>query len=98
MCFCNTTKVLFAAALLAAAPLVSVLRAEAPMMGGMADDPVKTAAMKQMSDAKMMAADPNTPAMHDDRPVNEYALLRTVKGSRFQPDSLVAWYEHTKNP
>jgi len=48
--------------------------------------------------ALMMAADPNTPAMHDDRPVNEYALLRTVKGSRFQPDSLVAWYEHTKNP
>ena len=48
--------------------------------------------------AQMMAADPDAPAMQDDRPVNEYVLLRTLKGNRFQTDSLVAWYEHTKNP
>jgi spermidine synthase len=48
--------------------------------------------------AEMVAADPNAVAMQDDRPVNEYVLLRKLKGSRFQPGSLLAWYEHTKHP
>jgi len=30
--------------------------------------------------------------------VNEYVLLRKLKGSGFQKDSLLAWYEHTKAP
>jgi spermidine synthase len=48
--------------------------------------------------AQMVAADPNALAMHDDHPVNEYVLLRKLKGSRFQAGSLLAWYEHTKHP
>jgi hypothetical protein len=48
--------------------------------------------------AQILAADPNAQAMQDDRPVNEYVILRKLKGSRFRADSLVAWYEHTKNP
>jgi spermidine synthase len=53
---------------------------------------------KEIPITQVMAADPNAPAMHDDRPVNEYVLLRTLRGSRFQADSLMAWYEHTKQP
>src|SRR5215472_1521946 len=48
--------------------------------------------------AEMVAADPNAVAMQDDHPVNEYVLLRKLKGSRFQAGSLLAWYEHTKHP
>jgi spermidine synthase len=48
--------------------------------------------------AQMVAADPNAAAMQDDHPVNEYVLLRKVKGSKFQAGSLLAWYEHTKHP
>jgi spermidine synthase len=51
---------------------------------------------RETSVAQMMAADPNAPAMQDDRPVNEYVLLRELKNSRFETDSLLAWYEHTK--
>lgn len=47
---------------------------------------------------QIQAADPNAPAMNDDRPVNEYVLLRKVKASQFQAASLMAWYEHTKHP
>ena len=53
---------------------------------------------RETSVAQMMADDPDAPAMLDDRPVNEYVLLRKLKGSRFQTDSLLAWYEHTKAP
>ena len=53
---------------------------------------------RETSVAQMMADDPTAPAMLDDRPVNEYVLLRKLKGSRFQTDSLLAWYEHTKSP
>jgi spermidine synthase len=48
--------------------------------------------------AQMVAADPNAAAMQDDHPVNEYVLLRKLKGSKFQAGSLLAWYEHTKHP
>jgi len=48
--------------------------------------------------AQMVAADPDAVAMKDDRPVNEYVLLRQLKGSRFQAGPLLAWYERTKNP
>jgi spermidine synthase len=53
---------------------------------------------RETSVALMMADDPDAPAMIDDRPVNEYVLLRKLKGSRFHTDSLLAWYEHTKAP
>jgi len=53
---------------------------------------------REISMTQLMSADPNTQAMHDDRPVNEYVLLRKLEGNRFQPGSLVAWYEHTKKP
>jgi len=52
---------------------------------------------RETSVARIVADDPNTPAMHDDHPVNEYVILRKLNGSRFQLDALVAWYEHTKN-
>lgn len=52
---------------------------------------------RETSVAKIVADDPNTQAMHDDRPVNEYVILRKLNASRFQLDALVAWYEHTKN-
>jgi predicted membrane-bound spermidine synthase len=48
--------------------------------------------------AEMVAADPNAVAMQDDHPVNEYVLLRKLKGSNFQAGSVLAWYEHTKHP
>jgi spermidine synthase len=48
---------------------------------------------KPISD--MIASDPNTEAMHDDHPVNEYVILRRLKESNYQPGALVAWYEHT---
>jgi len=53
---------------------------------------------KEIPIAQMLTADPNAVAMQDDRPVNEYVLLRKLKGSRFQAGSVLAWYEHTKNP
>lgn len=46
--------------------------------------------------AEIIAADPNAQAMRDDRPVNEYVILRKLKANRFQTDALVAWFEHTK--
>lgn len=48
--------------------------------------------------AEFIAADPNAQAMRDDRPVNEYALLRKLKETQFQGDALVAWFDHTKTP
>jgi spermidine synthase len=57
-----------------------------------------TVLQRETSMAQILAADPNAQAMQDDRPVNEYVILRKLKGSRFRADSLVAWYEHTKNP
>ncbi len=52
---------------------------------------------KETSISSMLAADPNAQAMRDDRPVNEYVILRKLNEGKFQADSLVAWYEHTKN-
>lgn len=43
-----------------------------------------------------LSADPNAQPMRDDRPVNEYVILRKLKATRFQTDALVAWFEHTK--
>lgn len=48
--------------------------------------------------SEFIAADPNAQAMGDDRPVNEYALLRKMKETRFQTDALVTWFDHTKTP
>lgn len=48
--------------------------------------------------AQMIAADPNAPAMHDDRPVNEYVILRKLRDNHFQPEALLTWYARTKNP
>jgi hypothetical protein len=53
---------------------------------------------REISMSQLMTADPNTQAMHDDHPVNEYVLLRKLEGNKFKPGSLVAWYEHTKTP
>ena len=53
---------------------------------------------KETSLSGIIASDPNAVAMQDDRPVNEYVLLRKLESSRTQPGSLVAWYEHTRNP
>jgi spermidine synthase len=47
---------------------------------------------------ELIAGDENTPAMQDDHPVNEYLILRTLTGNKFQVDALSAWYEHTKSP
>jgi spermidine synthase len=46
----------------------------------------------------MLAADSTAQAMRDDRPVNEYVILRKLQATQFQPDALLAWYEHTKSP
>jgi spermidine synthase len=48
--------------------------------------------------AQLIDDDPNAEAMHDDRPVNEYVILRRLKLSRYRSDALMAWYEHTKQP
>ena len=53
---------------------------------------------RETSVKQFIAADPNVPAMHDDLPVNEYTLLRILKGSQFDKHALMAWYDHTKNP
>jgi spermidine synthase len=53
---------------------------------------------KETSMAKLLDSDPNEPAMRDDRPVNEYVILRRLQKSGFKKDALVAWYEHTKKP
>jgi predicted membrane-bound spermidine synthase len=53
---------------------------------------------RETSMAQFLAFDPDAQAMRDDRPVNEYVILRELNGSRFQAHSLVAWYEHTRNP
>jgi hypothetical protein len=53
---------------------------------------------KETSMARILASEPNEPAMRDDRPVNEYVILRRLKRSGFQKEALLAWYEHTKNP
>ena len=47
---------------------------------------------------QILAGDTNAPAMQDDRPVNEYLILRTLARNKFQIASLAAWYEHTKEP
>ena len=54
--------------------------------------------LRETTMAQMLAADPNAQAMHDDHPVNEYVLWRTLKDSKFQSDNVIAWYEHTKQP
>jgi spermidine synthase len=46
----------------------------------------------------MLDADPNAQPMRDDRPVNEYVILRKLNTTQFQADALLAWYEHTKSP
>ena len=48
--------------------------------------------------AKIVDSDPNEPAMRDDRPVNEYVILRELKRTGYQKAALVAWYEHTISP
>ena len=48
--------------------------------------------------SEFIAIDPNAQPMRDDRPVNEYALLRKLEETRFQTDALVAWFDHTKSP
>jgi hypothetical protein len=53
---------------------------------------------KEISMAHLMASDPDTQAMRDDHPVNEYVLLRQLQASRFQTDAVVAWYQHTRHP
>jgi hypothetical protein len=53
---------------------------------------------KERPIAQIVSSDTNTPAMQDDRPINEYVILRTLKRNKFQVASLAAWYEHTKNP
>ncbi len=53
---------------------------------------------KETSMTQLMASDPNTAAMRDDHPVNEYVLLRKLQANRFQTDGVVAWYEHTRHP
>jgi spermidine synthase len=52
----------------------------------------------EISTAQFIAADPQAQAMHDDRPVNEYVILRQLKRTRFRADALMAWYQHTKDP
>jgi spermidine synthase len=53
---------------------------------------------RETSLSGIIASDPDAVAMQDDRPVNEYVLLRKLESNRTQPGSLVAWYEHTRNP
>jgi predicted membrane-bound spermidine synthase len=48
--------------------------------------------------AEIIAADPNTQAMRDDHPVNEYVILRELNANRSNPYALIAWFDHTKNP
>jgi hypothetical protein len=48
--------------------------------------------------AQIIAADPDAQAMRDDRPVNEYVLLRKLNAAQFQPKALLAWYDHTREP
>ena len=48
--------------------------------------------------AAFLNADPGAEAMRDDRPVNEYVILRKLNATQFQADALLAWYEHTKSP
>ena len=48
--------------------------------------------------SQMIDVDPTAEAMRDDRPVNEYVILRKVRASQFRSEDLLAWYEHTKNP
>jgi len=48
--------------------------------------------------AQIIAADPGAQAMHDDRPVNEYVILRKLNATQFQPKALLAWYDHTREP
>jgi hypothetical protein len=52
---------------------------------------------KETSMSSLLSADPNAQAMQDDHPVNEYVILRKLNEGKFKTDSLVAWYEHTKN-
>jgi hypothetical protein len=53
---------------------------------------------RETSMNQFIAADPNAKAMHDDLPVNEYTILRVLKGSQFDKHALMAWYDHTMNP
>ena len=62
------------------------------------EDEVNYVLKREISITQLESADPNALAMQDDHPVNEYVLLRKLKGSRFQAGSLLAWYEHTIHP
>jgi spermidine synthase len=62
------------------------------------EDEVNYVLHREIPITRLESADPNASAMQDDHPVNEYVLLRQLKRSRFQAGSLLAWYEHTKNP
>ena len=53
---------------------------------------------KEKSINTLIAADVNAPAMQDDRPVNEYLILRTLEANHFKAEALTAWYERTKKP
>jgi hypothetical protein len=46
----------------------------------------------------MLNADPTAQAMRDDRPVNEYVIMRKLNATHYQTDALLAWYERTKSP
>ena len=48
--------------------------------------------------SEMIDVDPTAEPMRDDRPVNEYVILRKLRATQFRSDDLLAWYEHTKNP
>ena len=52
---------------------------------------------KERPIAEFIAIDPGAQAMRDDRPVNEYALLRKLNETHFQPEALAAWFQHTKD-
>jgi predicted membrane-bound spermidine synthase len=46
----------------------------------------------------MLNADPTAQAMRDDRPVNEYVIMRKLNATHYRTDALLAWYERTKSP
>ena len=53
---------------------------------------------REITVAQMIAADTEAQAMHDDRPVNEYVILRKLNATQFQTKALLAWYDHTREP
>jgi spermidine synthase len=53
---------------------------------------------REITVSQMIDSDPTAEAMRDDRPVNEYVILRKLRATQFRKQDLLAWYEHTKNP